>query len=137
MIKVGENLNGLGISPFSTGWNFHSRLGWFWSISQNDNDVWVYFNHLGWLCCCSIFPYMYSYNEKNWYYVDLANADQTRWFIFDFKTSNSGKPLIYSSILEVMFVSLITLIKKRELLWQFLLRNVKSRHRGSLLGSFG
>ena len=46
-----------------------------------------------------------------------------------------GKLLIYSSILEVMFVSLITLIKKRELLWQFLLRNVKSRHRGSLLGS--
>ena len=47
-----------------------------------------------------------------------------------------GKLLIYSSILEVMFVSLIILIKKRELLWQFLLRNVKSRHRGSLLGSF-
>ena len=26
--------------PFSTGWNFHSRLGWFWSIPKNDNDVW-------------------------------------------------------------------------------------------------
>ena len=26
--------------------------------------------------------------QKNWYYVDLANADQTRWFIFDFKTSS-------------------------------------------------
>jgi lipopolysaccharide transport system permease protein len=31
---------------------------------------------------------------------------------------------------------LINLILKRELLWQFLLRNIKSRHRGSLLGSF-
>lgn len=28
------------------------------------------------------------------------------------------------------------LFKKKELLWQFLLRNVKSRHRGSILGSF-
>ena len=75
--------------PFPTGWNFHSRLGWFWSIPKNDNDVWAYFKHLGWLWLSrSFFPYMYSYNKKNWYYVDLANADQTRWFIFDFKTSS-------------------------------------------------
>ncbi len=31
---------------------------------------------------------------------------------------------------------LLNLIRKRELLWQFLVRNVKSRHRGSVLGSF-
>ena len=35
-----------------------------------------------------------------------------------------------------MIDPIVTLIKKRELLWQFLIRNVKSRHRGSLLGSF-
>ena len=31
---------------------------------------------------------------------------------------------------------LITLFIKRELLWQFLVRNIKSRHRGSILGAF-
>ena len=31
---------------------------------------------------------------------------------------------------------IFSLFKKRELLWQFLLRNVKSRHRGSILGAF-
>ena len=31
------------------------------------------------------------------------------------------------------FISLFT---RRELLWQFLVRNVKSRHRGSILGAF-
>jgi len=30
---------------------------------------------------------------------------------------------------------IFSLFKKRELLWQFLLRNVKSRHRGSILGA--
>ena len=30
----------------------------------------------------------------------------------------------------------MSLFMKRELLWQFLLRNIKSRHRGSLLGAF-
>ena len=29
-----------------------------------------------------------------------------------------------------------SLLKRRELLWQFLLRDIKSRHRGSILGSF-
>lgn len=33
-----------------------------------------------------------------------------------------------------MLVAILSLFKKRELLWQFLVRNVKSRHRGSLLG---
>jgi lipopolysaccharide transport system permease protein len=32
-------------------------------------------------------------------------------------------------------VPIISLFKRRELLWQFLLRNVKSRHRGSVLGA--
>ena len=32
-----------------------------------------------------------------------------------------------------LFVSLFT---RRELLWQFLVRNIKSRHRGSILGAF-
>ena len=31
---------------------------------------------------------------------------------------------------------ILSLFKKRDLLWQFLLRNVKSRHRGSILGAF-
>jgi lipopolysaccharide transport system permease protein len=31
---------------------------------------------------------------------------------------------------------ILSIFKKRELLWQFLLRNVKQRHRGSLLGAF-
>ena len=31
---------------------------------------------------------------------------------------------------------IISILKKRELLWQFLLRNVKQRHRGSVLGAF-
>jgi lipopolysaccharide transport system permease protein len=31
---------------------------------------------------------------------------------------------------------IVSLFKRRELLWQFLLRNVKSRHRGSILGAF-
>jgi len=30
----------------------------------------------------------------------------------------------------------LTLITKRDLLWQFLVRNVKARHRGSILGAF-
>ena len=30
---------------------------------------------------------------------------------------------------------LLNLFKKRELLWQFLVRNIKSRHRGSILGA--
>ena len=34
-----------------------------------------------------------------------------------------------------MFSPILTLFQKRELLWQFLLRNVKSRHRGSVLGA--
>ena len=31
---------------------------------------------------------------------------------------------------------ILSIFKKRELLWQFLLRNVKQRHRGSVLGAF-
>lgn len=34
-----------------------------------------------------------------------------------------------------MFSPILTLFQKRELLWQFLLRNVKSKHRGSVLGA--
>lgn len=34
-----------------------------------------------------------------------------------------------------MLSPLINLFKKRELLWQFLIRNVKARHRGSVLGA--
>ena len=30
---------------------------------------------------------------------------------------------------------IISLFKRRDLLWQFLLRNVKARHRGSVLGA--
>ena len=33
-------------------------------------------------------------------------------------------------------VPILNLFHKRELLWQFLVRNVKSRHRGSILGAF-
>ena len=35
-----------------------------------------------------------------------------------------------------MFKPILSLFSRRELLWQFLVRNVKSRHRGSLLGAF-
>ena len=34
-----------------------------------------------------------------------------------------------------MFDPIFSLFFKRELLWQFLVRNVKSRHRGSILGA--
>ena len=33
-------------------------------------------------------------------------------------------------------VPILNLFHKRELLWQFLVRNIKSRHRGSILGAF-
>lgn len=34
-----------------------------------------------------------------------------------------------------MYEPIISLVKRRELLWQFLVRNIKSRHRGSILGA--
>ena len=34
-----------------------------------------------------------------------------------------------------MFVPILSLFFRRELLWQFLVRNVKSKHRGSILGA--
>ena len=53
---------------------------------------------------------------------------------------NLGSPYFVKILLfpncKSMIDPIVTLIKKRELLWQFLIRNVKSRHRGSLLGSF-
>ena len=34
-----------------------------------------------------------------------------------------------------MFTTILSLFERRELLWQFLTRNIKSRHRGSILGA--
>ena len=39
-------------------------------------------------------------------------------------------------VLSIRVKPFINLFIKRELLWQFLVRNIKSRHRGSILGAF-
>ena len=51
--------------PTPSGWNFHSKLGWFWSLPVDDENIWLFVNGLEWLWLTRTnFPFVYFYKEK-------------------------------------------------------------------------
>ena len=74
--------------PTPSGWNFHSKLGWFWSLPVDDENIWLFVNGLEWLWLTRTnFPFVYFYKEKNWFYIDVEMSNLSSWLIYDF---NSG-----------------------------------------------
>lgn len=74
--------------PTPSGWNFHSKLGWFWSLPVDDENIWLFVNGLEWLWLTRTnFPFVYFYKEKNWFYIDVEMSNPSSWLIYDF---NSG-----------------------------------------------
>jgi V8-like Glu-specific endopeptidase len=75
--------------PYSSGWSYHVRLGWFWSITKTADSVWFYVEHLGWLwTSLSAFPYLFSSGENDWLYLDINNTDNSKWRTYHFFLSN-------------------------------------------------
>ena len=75
--------------PFSSGWNYHSQLGWLWSMPKTDDSVWVYCIHLGWLwTTLEIYPFFYSETQKDWLYLNLKESRDLLWSVYHY--SNPG-----------------------------------------------
>ena len=80
--------------PFNTGWNFHADLGWFWCKPKDDDSMWIYKDHLGWLWTgFSSFPFCFSNREQNWIFIEVENTIPTKWFVYSF-TSKTWEVLI-------------------------------------------
>ena len=134
--------------PFSNGWNFHASFGWLYGSVKNESSIWLWRNHLGWLWLNSeVFPFCFSHSESDWLYLGLASGftDSIRYYSYRDKewkptwdrSELPARSLKDFSLIKNSMTALKSLFLKRELLWQFLMRNVKVRHRGSILGEFG
>lgn len=75
--------------PYSSGWSYHSQLGWFWSLTKSGDSVWVFTSHLGWLWTnLTVYPYLFSLDENDWLYLDLSNTDYSMWRTYHFSSSD-------------------------------------------------
>ena len=77
------------VRRYSSGWNFHAELGWFWSAPKADDSVWIYLNHLKWLWTSrDAFPYLYSYTDGDWLYFKKDENTEDKWQVYHFLNSH-------------------------------------------------
>jgi len=77
-------------------WLFHEKLGWIFMKKQGDESIWVWIQKLEqWLWTAKEhYPYLYSENSANWYWVNLNQSDFTRLVLYNFGSANPGWKII-------------------------------------------
>ena len=67
--------------PYPQGWIYHIDLGWLFTHSGENGDLWLWSNELGWLWSGpGVYPYLFQNSTANWLY---------------FLAKREGKPLFY------------------------------------------
>ena len=80
--------------PFSSGWSFHQKIGWFFTTFSKSNEIWVWQEKLGWWWSSSVvFPYLYSNSRQSWLFLELESTNSSNFFIFDY-SQNSWENLL-------------------------------------------
>ncbi len=71
--------------PYDEGWNFHSRLGWFFNSGQEGSDFWIWQENLGWLWSSpSAYPFVYADEKKHWIFLNLEMTNPSEWSYYDY-----------------------------------------------------
>jgi|TARA_B110000438_G_scaffold299105_2_gene348637 hypothetical protein len=76
----------------SSGWNFHSDIGWLWyeMEDQRENHLWYFDQTMGWLWTSSTSnPFVFSSSTGSWFYrfpQPLSESEGLRWF-YDLENS--------------------------------------------------
>ena len=75
--------------PFDQGWNFHSQLGWFFTADPKGSSFWSWHPTIGWSWVyAGVFPFLYSDERKNWFYLDRQSSNPERWLIYDYSIAS-------------------------------------------------
>lgn len=76
------------IRPGDTPWIYNLNLGWLYPVGTSTDNIWFYdpqWNGQGgwWWTSGSIFPWIYSVTENEWFWFDAAASAPyalERWF---------------------------------------------------------
>ena len=71
----------------SSGWIYHTQLGWLYTKQDGSGNFWLYENNLGWLWTgpsyfeigSSTKSHLYSSQTGNWYFFSFANDKRNFW----------------------------------------------------------
>ena len=76
-----KNLDWFGsFLPFSSGWKYHTRLGWIFTSSQSLDSIWFYDQSFGWCWTGqTIYPYIWRNSPAGWLYF-LKNSTPRSFF---------------------------------------------------------
>ena len=67
-------------------WQYHTKLGWIYSLSANQSGFWFWRENFGWVWTNNItFPHAYSDSYSDWLFFDF-DKNQTK--LFNFKLSS-------------------------------------------------
>ncbi len=68
------------VDPSRAPWMHHARFGWFYSVGQADDSLFLYDLELGWLWTAApYFPWLFQFNSSDWLYW-FPGASDIRWF---------------------------------------------------------
>jgi uncharacterized repeat protein (TIGR02543 family) len=69
----------------SSGWIYHTDLGWLYRVSEGTDSIWLYLNNHGWLwTSLSVCPYFYDAKTSNWMYFKSGD-DKPRFYHYGTK----------------------------------------------------
>ncbi|MGC9194536.1 MAG: SBBP repeat-containing protein [Syntrophobacteraceae bacterium] len=69
----------------SSGWIYHDTLGWLYAQGSSTSSIWVYdpkWNGKGgwWWTNATVYPWIYSTTEGEWFFYDTKSTPGARWF---------------------------------------------------------
>ena len=71
----------------SSGWIYHTQLGWLYTKQADGGNFWLYEENLGWLWISSTYfeinsttkSHLYSASKGNWYFFSFTNGTRKFW----------------------------------------------------------
>ena len=65
------------------GWIYHNYLEWVYSTGAAGDGLWLWHENIGWMWTQDgTYPYLYSYINEHWIYLDLATQADKRFYDF-------------------------------------------------------